>query len=288
MPLESFERILPALKRTELLHLQGWGEPFLHPDLFEMAALAKGAGCKVATTTNGMLLDESSIALLLDHRFDFVAFSLAGTSEINDRLRKGSRISRVLQSIRNLNQAKIERGLDRPALSIAYMLLKSCLSELTALPQLLKGTGVSDIIISTLDFVPSKELDSEVLSLSDSPQGNQASSILEETYAKCSELGIQVHYPKPTSFVSYLGCSENVHRSLFVSSDGSVSPCAFRNIPGSEKVDTDDGRKLTFGNVNVESLPSIWRKHNYRKFRNSHYTVDLPKVCRDCPKLRLV
>ena len=57
LPLTTFAKLLPALARARLVYLQGWGEPLLHPDFFNMVALAKQAGCRVGTTTNGMLLD---------------------------------------------------------------------------------------------------------------------------------------------------------------------------------------------------------------------------------------
>lgn len=44
MPLETFERLMPSLRRASLAYLQGWGEPFLHPDLPAMIRLAKTAG----------------------------------------------------------------------------------------------------------------------------------------------------------------------------------------------------------------------------------------------------
>ena len=47
MPIETFEKLLPAFRRTSLVYLQGWGEPFLHPRFFEMVRIARGCGCRV-------------------------------------------------------------------------------------------------------------------------------------------------------------------------------------------------------------------------------------------------
>ena len=49
----TWRGILPALKRARLVHLQGWGEPLLHPDFFTLVSQAKAVGCQVGTTTNG-------------------------------------------------------------------------------------------------------------------------------------------------------------------------------------------------------------------------------------------
>ena len=41
LPMELYLRIIPALKKTKLVHLQGWGEPFTHPDFIDFLRLAK-------------------------------------------------------------------------------------------------------------------------------------------------------------------------------------------------------------------------------------------------------
>lgn len=45
-----FRRLLPAFKKIRFVHLQGWGDPFTHPQFFDFARLAKHAGCQVGTT----------------------------------------------------------------------------------------------------------------------------------------------------------------------------------------------------------------------------------------------
>ena len=57
MSMDTFTHVLPALPRTRLVFLQGRGEPLLNPVFFQMASLAKAAGCDVGTTTNGTLID---------------------------------------------------------------------------------------------------------------------------------------------------------------------------------------------------------------------------------------
>lgn len=135
--LEAFRLLLPALRKTSLVHLQGWGEPFLHPDFFKMVALARAAGCRVSTTTNGMLLDEEKLRLVMDSEIDIVAFSLAGIEAAHDRSRPGTSFHKVLECIQALNRLKAEACVASPQIHIAYMLLRSGLSDLGKLPQVL-------------------------------------------------------------------------------------------------------------------------------------------------------
>jgi MoaA/NifB/PqqE/SkfB family radical SAM enzyme len=82
---------------------------------------------------------------------------------------------------------------------------------------------------------------------------------------------------------------ENAERALFVSADGAVSPCVFANIPASGAFHVAEGyesvyRRLTFGNVAEESIPTIWQSQRYSAFRDS-FDSTLHALCERCPKI---
>jgi MoaA/NifB/PqqE/SkfB family radical SAM enzyme len=89
-----------------MVFLQGWGEPFVNDNLMTMIRLAKEAGCKVGTTTNGMLLNKKVITQLVAPGLDMLAFSLAGVDKSNDTVRLGTRIDTILEAIALLSEAK--------------------------------------------------------------------------------------------------------------------------------------------------------------------------------------
>ena len=105
LPIDAFRNLKPAFRKTELVYLQGWGDPFTHPRFFEMLQLAKRAGCRVGTTTNGTLLNRQLIEKLVAEDLDVIGFSLAGIDEKNDEIRKGTPIKSVLSSIEELHRA---------------------------------------------------------------------------------------------------------------------------------------------------------------------------------------
>lgn len=76
--MEAFLNLVPAFRTTRLVYLQGWGEPFTHPQFFEMVRLAKKAGCMVGTTSNGTLPNRDIIARPINEGLDVIGFSLAG------------------------------------------------------------------------------------------------------------------------------------------------------------------------------------------------------------------
>lgn len=54
--MQTFDSLTPAFSLTDLVFLQGWGEPLLHPRFWDMVHRVKRAGCWVGFTTNAMAL----------------------------------------------------------------------------------------------------------------------------------------------------------------------------------------------------------------------------------------
>jgi MoaA/NifB/PqqE/SkfB family radical SAM enzyme len=255
-----------------------------------MIRLAKQAGCQVGTTTNGMLLDDRILTALVDLEVDLVAFSLAGTDEKNDVWRRGTRLTTVLQAARTLRRIKEEKGKTRPEIHVAYMLLRSGMPGVLRLPSLLEGSGVTQVVVSTLDFAASAELATEALVPATEPDFPEFLAKLDDLARSAKEHGLHIHHQLNRREENQQVCSENVQRALVVSAYGEVSPCAFTSLPVSGVTYTSRGlerpyRRLAFGNVREDSLAAIWERWAYLAFRNSFYEGNLASVCRLCPKL---
>jgi MoaA/NifB/PqqE/SkfB family radical SAM enzyme len=288
LSLETFRTLLPVIADTKMVHLQGWGEPFLHPNLFEMISLVKKTGCKVGTTTNGMLLNRQGIDRLVKSGIDHVAFSMTGIGEKNDLARNGTQFSRILQTISDLAAQKKALRVETPAISVAYLLLRSHLPDMGKIVPALAELGIQQVVISTLDFVPDENLWNERLVPSNQEEYQKLKSLFDELAEEAEQSGLGLSYHLASPGTNGRVCTENPRRALFVSSDGKVSPCVFINIPASgssHMVDGEEGeyRKLTFGSVAEEWLPTIWKSPDYREFRK--FFESRPHLlCRRCPK----
>ena len=113
-----WERLRGDLALAEHVHLQGWGEPLLHPDLPGMVAAAKAAGCTVGVTTNGDLLSEA-LTWIAEAQVDLVTVSVAGRDSTHARLRDGSRLGEILDAARELVRARRRR---RTHVKLSYLL----------------------------------------------------------------------------------------------------------------------------------------------------------------------
>ncbi|MDP8239316.1 MAG: radical SAM protein [Candidatus Hatepunaea meridiana] len=289
MPLSTFERLQPVFSKTRLVFLQGWGEPFMNRNFFEMATMVKESGCTVGTSTNGMLLDDEMLDHLVVSQIDIIAFSLAGATEANDRIRVGTTLDQVLTTIRKLDRLKKKNGSNLPRVHIAYLLLRSGLNEIYNLPELLKGTGVSEGIISTLDFVPSTQLVGETIAPKTMNEFNELCVQLDTIVRSAADNNVRIHYRirSPENYLSQ--CTERSQNALFVSSNGDISPCVFTCLPVenalyySGKIEYNY-QPLTFGNINKQSLSTIWHSKEYHDFRKAVNSDFPPVPCRDCPK----
>jgi MoaA/NifB/PqqE/SkfB family radical SAM enzyme len=85
-------------------------------------------------------------------------------------------------------------------------------------------------------------------------------------------------------------CSENIPKAVVVGSDGSLSACVINQVPvrGDNyyyvKRQKHLQKNLSFGNIQKESLNTIWRRKEcqllIREFRNGKG----PVVCENCLK----
>ena len=244
----------------------------------------------MGTTTNGMLLNRETIERVVESRIDIIAFSLAGTGDENDRIRKGTRLAKVLDAMQTLTEEKERQGVETPAIHVAYMLFQSGIGNLRNLPSLLEDCGVSDVVISFLDFIPCEELHSEVIAPATEAEYEELRSCLEEVKEEGRLHHLHVHHPLEAMGEIKEGCTENVQRAVCVASDGSVSPCVYTNmqVPGACYMPQGEKRqyeRVVFGNIHERPLRKIWQEKTYSAFRSSFQKGELSSHCVRCPKL---
>jgi MoaA/NifB/PqqE/SkfB family radical SAM enzyme len=290
LPLPVFERLIPAFAKSNLVYLQGWGEPFLNPDFFAMLKIAKKAGCLVGTTSNATILNEQTIERLVAEGLDVIGFSLAGIDEKNDVIRKGTSIHKTLACIEAFQRAKGKYGRENPRIHIAYMLLASGLADLPRLPEFLADTGADQTVISSLSLAASPDMDAESRLVRTPEDWAEFRQRLQEVKDETARRGGEVHFHLTGQQTKDFKCSENVARAVVVGSDGGISPCVFTYmaVQGENYYYFNGQRRilqnLSFGNVQTDDLNIIWHRQAYEQFIRTHNSGRMPAVCRDCYK----
>jgi MoaA/NifB/PqqE/SkfB family radical SAM enzyme len=219
-----------------------------------------------------------------------LAFSLAGTGERNDIIRKGTNLTKVLKAIETLSREKKKQGKMTPEIHVAYMLFRSGIKELESLPSLLEGLGVSQLVVSTLDFVPTEELRKEAVIPASEEEYREISSSLDHLVEAGREKGLAVHYHLISPEKRREVCTENIQKALCVSSDGAVTPCVYTNLRVSGTYYDLQGEKVSyerivFGNIQEKGVNEIWKGKSYSAFRRSFCKGELAPTCQRCPKI---
>jgi MoaA/NifB/PqqE/SkfB family radical SAM enzyme len=285
---ELFSRFISKLKNVDLIYLQGWGEPFLHPNFWQMLSQVKKKGFLAGCTSNANLLDADKLKKAVELGLDVLSLSLAGVDERNDRIREGTSFRQVVKVIEELQGIKARQRSATPSLHLSYMLLRQGLKDLKQLPELVMGLGVEHVVISSLTLPLSPDLEREAL-LADSPE--EYRDLQGEMRAIFETLSLQdkVFFHLYNPFKTPGNCAENVQKALCLSAEGRVTPCVFTQVPVQKPAAYYyQGREYNlqqadFGQVQDQNLKAIWHNKEYKAFRKN---LDL-MMCARCTKTRI-
>ncbi len=279
MDARTFANLWPLLRKSHRIHLQGWGEPLLHPHFFDFVAFARKADCRVSSTSCALHISEDVALRLVRSGIDIMAFSLAGTDDVSNAVRHGADFHKVCDNIRRLETLRKKKLAVHMEIHVAYLLLADRMEAVLHLPRLLHDLGISTAIISTLDYVPSPQLQALALTPDNTEALARAQSILHKAQQLAATYNVQLHYALP-SRTSATACRENIQKSLYVSAAGTLSPCVYLNIPSAHADCT-----AHFGHVNTENALHIWHKHAFAHFRDRHgANAPTHALCHNCVK----
>jgi MoaA/NifB/PqqE/SkfB family radical SAM enzyme len=304
MSLDLFYEFTPFLKYTDLVYLQGWGEPLLNKDFFKMVRLCKDRGKRVGFTTNGMLLSENTLRRLVDLGLDILGISLAGMSAAtHDEIRRGTRLNEIVRHLGRLQQIKREKKTQVPAVHLAYLMLKSNFHELEHIVAFAKSVGARQIVASNLTLIIDPRLSKEAI-FNDAQQMDHYRMALEEIKDSAAREDMVFDYHGPGLDENGTHCRENVRHACVINVQGEVGPCVLTNGVLSENqahptYRTFKNRRLpirtmSFGNIGNENLTRIWHKETYIRFRKlfaphaskepGALPAQMPECCVNCYK----
>lgn len=222
----NWERVREDLVLVEHLHLQGWGEPLLHPRIDSMARDAHAAGCKVGLTTNGDLLGDA-VKWIASGAVDVLAVSVAGGSAWNRRLRDDARPDDVLNSVEQLARTRGRRK--TPRIHLAYLLVSGNARDLATTVRTAALAGVDRILVNHLDCVPTAEL-RELAAYSAGTVPESAREEMRAAKRIARELKVDLRLPV-FERQEMLTCALDPRRMACVRWDGVVAPCVHLNLP---------------------------------------------------------
>lgn len=221
-----WDSVQSALPEIAHVHLQGWGEPLLHPRLPEMVHDAKAAGCTAGITTNGDRLSDAS-QWILEHHVDLLTISVAGATNDQGALRDGVPFEAVLARIRDFQSQNPKRR-GHTKLQVSYLLTKDNAAELPAAIVGVADAGADAMFVIHVDVTPTPEVFQTAAFQPDCQEAVARHVRHAATIAKKARLPFRPPTLKP---YDALTCALDPRRFAFISHDGRVGPCVNLLLP---------------------------------------------------------
>jgi radical SAM protein with 4Fe4S-binding SPASM domain len=291
MPFDTFRKLLDQFTGLTELHLQGLGEPLLHPRFYDMVSLAARRGIHVSTNTNMTVMTEEQAARCVDSGLADIHVSIdAATAAEYEAVRLRARFDKVLRNLRRLVAAKARRGSPLPRVSMVAVLMRRTLDGLPALVRLAAAEGAGSLSVQQLchDFgestlplryLPMREfIDAEMLTAADLPQ---AQAVFDEARAEAARLALALHLPRLVPRTHPPGASGRQRcdwpwRGAYLSYDGKAMPCCMVATPD----------RIQFGDMAAQGVAAVWNNDAYQDFRTQLGSSEPPEVCASCAVYR--
>lgn len=214
----------PLLDTVEEVTLMGWGEPTIHKDFVQMLEFIHRHDARIYFCTNGMRLSQLEDAIFENH-VDVFAVSLDGAkADTNSRIRRGSELDVIVDSLRKIKRRQHSQGLSYPYVNFVFCAMKSNLHELPDLVRLAADIGLEEVkavYLTVFDNTLRQE------SLWD------CSAEVEDVFQEAAELGERLGVTLKLPYLQGKDpAGDAFHRDCFVAwrdfflgSDGMVRPC---------------------------------------------------------------
>lgn len=290
MAMDLFMDLLSQFDEAEELHLQGLGEPFLHPSFFEMVSYAAGRGLSVSTNTNLTVLGPQQAEACVHSGLKWMRVSLDGANPATyESIRTGSRLENVLRNLELLSATKERFRSKSPHLHIVIVIMRANLGELPELIRLAGRYSIKEVFVQNLcsDFFP--ETGSYDQSIEDFFKAEsllredpvRVASLFREASKIAEDLKIGLRLPRIASPVAagpkpVRGRCDWPWRSAYITYDGTAVPCCMIGLP----------ERANMGSMAQKGVRAIWNGEAYRRFRAQLNSDDPPSECLSCSLYR--
>jgi len=287
MAFADFTRMIDQFTGLTELHLQGLGEPMMHPRFFDMVAYAAAKGIRVTTNTNLTLLNARRAERCVTSGLDCLHVSIDGsTAETYERIRVRAQFERVLRNLGLLLAARRRLDSASPRLHLVMVIMRQNLHELPEIVQLASDWSVEEIFVQHLchdfgesslpaHYRPMREFVQAQTLLEEDPE--RVTHYFEAARAVAREQDIRLRLPRvrprphPPGTPGPQRC-DWPWRGAYISYQGYAMPCCMVSTPD----------RANFGNMASSGVTEVWSNAEYQAFRERLDSDDPPEICRSC------
>ncbi len=287
MDYDLFTRTLDQMPGLEELHLQGLGEPMMHPRFFDMVEYAAGKGIRVSTNSNLTLLNARRAERCITSGLEWLHGSLDGaTPETYERIRRRAHYERVVNNLEGLLKLRRERKSEYPRIRLVMVIIRQNLHELPELVRMVHNWSVDSLFVQHLchdfgetslpaHYLPMRDFVQEQTLLNEEPERIERYFGAARTLA--DELGVDLRLPRTRPRPHPQGTPGRQRcdwpwKGAYMSYQGYTMPCCMISTPD----------RYTLGDLSQQDFASIWDGPAYQQFRAQLDSDEPPEVCRSC------
>jgi pyruvate-formate lyase-activating enzyme len=188
MDYDLFTQIIDEMAphvHTTTLHI--WGEPLLHPRVYDMIAYCRSHGLHSEISTNVTLLNEESSRQILEAGLGAIYLCLDGaTQETYERVRRRADFEQARENILRFAEMKSERG-QGPRVSVQIINIKPTAAEIEQFKRVWSIPGVDRVLVKAFDSWGGQVEEINEL------RGDDTGAMLPQKRYHCPNLWYHVH-----------------------------------------------------------------------------------------------
>jgi radical SAM protein with 4Fe4S-binding SPASM domain len=287
MAWETFVSLLEGFPELQRLHLQGLGEPMMHPRFFDMVRYASDRGVEVTTNSNLTLLNTGRTQRLIESGLRTLYFSIDGaTPETYERIRKRAHFDRVVGNVERMLEMRERAGSTTPGLRVVMVIMRQNLHELPDLVRMAGSWSADEMFVQHLshdfgeptlpdEYRPMRDYIAAQSLAGEDPQ--RIERYFREARNVAESLGLKLRLPRTTPKRYPEGTTGRDRcdwpwTGAYISYEGYMMPCCMVATPD----------RINFGKVTEHSLQSVWNGPEYNAFREQLDSTSPPDICRSC------
>lgn len=253
---DLYKKIIDELEDS-LLYLIFYfqGEPYLHPNFFELIKYANQKKIYTATSTNAHYLDDKKAELTVKSGLDRLIISIDGTSQDTyESYRIGGQLDKVIEGTKNVIRWKKKLKSKTPHVLFQFLVVRPNEHQIEEVQKLAKELGVDEVGLKTAQIY-------------DYEDGSDLIPTIDK-YSRYRKLA-NGKYEIKNSLAN--NCWKMWH-SCVITWDGKVVPCCF-----------DKDAHHTLGTTKENTFKEIWQNDKYANFRGQLLKGRSQiEICKNC------
>jgi radical SAM protein with 4Fe4S-binding SPASM domain len=257
MDFDDFTRIIDQVEPyAYLVELCNWGEPFLHPHIFDMISYAHNHRIAVWLSSNFNHFDCEMAEKAVLSGLNRISIAVDGsTQEVYEKYRRDGNLAKVLRNIHLLVEERERRHSFHPFIIVRMLVNRYNEHQIDEVRQVAMNLG-ADVFSTGFLFFDTTDI-----------------TQFEEWLPKNESLSC---YDYSTEKIENTWHCSDLWENMVINWDGGVAPCCWLHY-----------RKNDFGNIFKSSLEEIWNNEAYvssrRIFGRRKEEVSLKKtICALC------